>query len=979
MTSLFLSAAGERYADFVVTKCIDLKELQCTLRELLHLPSGAQIMHLENEDPENLFCLSFKTLPGSSNGAAHILEHTVLCGSRKYPVKDPFFAMNRRSLNTFMNALTGADFTCYPASSQVEKDFYNLLDVYIDAVFHPLLNEESFLQEGHRLEFVEPTNPNSALTFKGIVYNEMKGSMSAPDTRLWHELMAALVPDLPYAFNSGGDPEEIPSLTYAELISFYEQFYHPSRCLFFFYGNLPLKKHLDVLAEKALKNVPKEQPLPPIPRQKRFADPVHRETSYPISEKDLKQRTFIAFGWLTAPLIQQDDVIALTLLDAILMDTDASPLKMALLDSELCTQADAFLDTEMSEVPYAIICKGCERENSDKLEGVLKTALLKIIDQGIPEHLIDAALHQLELNRTEITGDQSPFGLSLFMRSALAKQHGCQPENALMVHALFENLLARTKDPQYLTEILRKYLLENRHFVRVIMVPDPDMATREVAAEKTMLAQMHEKLTLKEAEHLVKQAKRLADYQKLTEHQTIDCLPKVTLQDVPVLARNFSLHQIKEGNLQAFHHSCFTNHILYADLIFDLPHIAAEDLSYLHLFTTLLPEIGSAKRNYAEQLEYIQAHTGGIAAFASLHVQAADPHLMRPSFTIRGKALERKVDKLFPLIKDILTTPHFEDKERMKELILQIHTSLQNRIVRNALRYASQLALSGYSVPGYLNNALYGLPYYKTIDEIAHNIDANVSKVIDKMLQLKEQVLSLINPQLVLSCDQHAFDNLAKQQFYALGYLLPKPTSQWTGHYALPLVESQARIIAAGVAYNVEAFKSISYLNPHAPALTAASYLMENKFLHAKIREKGGAYGCGATFAPMNGFFTFHSFRDPHITSTFDAFHDAVKETAAGHFDEKDLEEAKLGVIQQFDSPIAPGTRALTAYTWLREGKTLEMRQHFRDTLLALTHKDVQHVAEKELATKFDKSIRVSFAGKELLEKDDVGLPISLI
>ncbi len=238
-----LATVGQTYKDFLVTKYFPLQELKSTLIELVHEPTGARIMHIANDDPESLFCLSFQTLPTSSNGVAHILEHTVLCGSKKYPVKDPFFAMTRRSLNTFMNALTGQDFTCYPASSQVEKDFYNLLEVYLDAVFFPELKKMSFHQEGHRLQFAE-----GKLQFQGVVYNEMKGAMTSSESRLWQAIAKHLLPNLPYAYNSGGDPLEIPSLSYEELLEFHRAFYHPSRCLFFFYGNLPLHKHLDFIA-----------------------------------------------------------------------------------------------------------------------------------------------------------------------------------------------------------------------------------------------------------------------------------------------------------------------------------------------------------------------------------------------------------------------------------------------------------------------------------------------------------------------------------------------------------------------------------------------------------------------------------------------------------------------------------------------------------------------------------------------------------
>lgn len=260
-----LTAVQQTYRDFQVVQYLRLEELQSTLIELIHEPTGAKVMHIANDDPENLFCLSFQTLPTSSNGVAHILEHTVLCGSKKFPVKDPFFSMARRSLNTYMNALTGHDFTCYPASSQIEKDFYNLLEVYIDAVFHPNLKKESFLQEGHRFAFAEPEDLNSPLVYQGIVYNEMKGAMIGPESRLWEKISEHLTPDLTYAHNSGGNPKEIPNLTLEELKEFHQTYYHPSRCLFFFYGNIPLSKHLDYLQDHALKGVQKAPQLSPLP------------------------------------------------------------------------------------------------------------------------------------------------------------------------------------------------------------------------------------------------------------------------------------------------------------------------------------------------------------------------------------------------------------------------------------------------------------------------------------------------------------------------------------------------------------------------------------------------------------------------------------------------------------------------------------------------------------------------------------------
>lgn len=974
----FLKAAGETYSDFVITKCLHLQELNCVLRELQHLPSGAQVMHIANDDPENLFCLSFQTFPSSSNGVAHILEHTVLCGSRKFPVKDPFFSMSRRSLNTFMNALTGSDFTCYPAASQNEKDFYNLLDVYIDAVFHPELKKLSFLQEGHRLEFADPKDPSTPLEFKGIVFNEMKGNLASADTRLWHALMAALVPNLPYAFNSGGDPKDIPNLTYAELVGFHETFYHPSRCLFFFYGNLPLKHHLDFIAEKALKNVPKVIPVPALPKQKRFSKPVQKEMRYPISEsEELAHRTIVSFGFLTVPLIEQEELLALTVLDSILMETDASLLKSVLLETKLCVHAEGYMDAEMSEVPYAIVCKGCDPGNVEKLESALRKALESIVQKGIPDSLIEAAIHQLEFSRLEITGDHAPFGLTLFMRSALAKQHGSDPEHSLLVHSLFKKLLEKTKDPRYLPNLIKKHFLDNPHRVRLVMHPDQHLSSEEISEEKKQLLEIQKALTDQQTTEIIQQGQELAAFQKKTELQSLDCLPKVTLNDVSPVIRDFPLKHYSHGNLKIFHHHCFTNHIVYADLICDLCHIDDADLPYVHLLTSLIPELGSGERNYIQNLEYIQAHTGGIGASCALHLQTDNPKVARPSFNLRGKVLHRKVDKLFDLMRETLLHPRLDEKNRIEELVKQLREAQLNRLNRQALRYALQLSLSGFSPASYIGEAWYGLRYFKTIELLTKNLTKNIDALLEKLLFLKERLFTFHDLHLVLGCSKEIFEKIQANAFYGLGDLAPRLSyTPWKFDFEVPAISSQARIIPSQVAFNAEAFKTVTYLHAFAPALTIAAQLFDNKILHRKIREQGGAYGCGATYSSALGHFSFHSFRDPHIASSLHTFDDAIDEIAAGHFTDQDLEEAKLGIIQQFDTPISPSSRALTAYTWLRDGKTKEMRQEFRTRLLDLTSRDLKHAVEMELLPKKQKGVIVSFAGKELLEKENAVLSL---
>ncbi|NGX45194.1 MAG: hypothetical protein K940chlam2_00337 [Chlamydiae bacterium] len=967
MSHDFLIKEGDKYKDFTLVSYTPIKELKSVLRELVHHPTGAQVMHIENEDPENLFCLSFKTLPSNSNGVAHILEHTTLCGSRLFPVKDPFFAMHRRSLNTFMNAMTGSDFTCYPASTQVEKDFYNLLDVYLDAVFHPLLKETSFLQEGHRLEFANPEDPSTPLEVKGIVYNEMKGSLSSVDNYLWHEMIARLVPDLPYAHNAGGDPKEIPDLTYRQLIEFHEAYYHPSRCLFYFYGNFPLQKHLDVLAEKALKKISPLSPLDGIGHQPRFKKPVQATLPYSTNETEgLENKSIHVFGWLTTMLQNQEEVIALTVLDSILMDTDASPLKKSLLDSGLCVSAESYIDGEMTEIPLVIVCRGAKKEAAEKLELHIRTKLGEIAREGIPFHLVESVIHQLEFGRMEITGDHSPFGLTLFMRSALAKQHGCDPKHALTLHEVFEELVEKARDPMFFTPLIEKYLLQNSHFVSLSLDPDPGFDARSIVQEKERLAKRKEKVTEKEIAHILKQTKELTTFQAIKEGASLECLPKVSLSDVPAETREFTLTSEKRGAFEIFHHDAFTNHIAYVDLIFDIPTLTLEEHFDLQMLCILSAELGVGKRTYDENLEYIQAHTGGVGAYASLQVQVNDPSTMTPTLQLRGKALERKLPQLFELLTDMIKNPRFDEETRLNELIQKVAHSMQSGLSRGAMGYASKLALSGLSPAGYLSNLWHGLPFYQEVQTLAKDTK-NYGK---RLAHIAEKIYCRGNPHLVLSCDREIYDTIDKEGFYGLPNLSMGPQSApFQYDFDLPEVPDQIRLISSQVAFTVSGQKGAGYCNPLAPPLAISTELMESKLLHHRIREQGGAYGAGASYNAIWGHFYFYTYRDPHIAHSLNSFQAAIEEIAAGNFDENDLEGAKLGIIQHLDLPISPGSRAIVSYIWQRDGKTRQRRQAFRDNLLNLSKKDIQEAVQSELLGK--KRTICIFAGEELASREN--------
>ena len=969
----FFSSVGATYRGYRVSKIVPVDEIRCTLRELIHEPTGATVLHLENDDPENLFCLSFRTYPSSSNGVAHILEHTVLCGSKKFPVKDPFFCMMRRSLHTFMNALTGSDFTCYPASTQVPQDFYNLLDVYLDAVFYPNLEELSFRQEGHRLEFTDPLDASTPLQYKGIVYNEMKGAMASANARLYNRIGQELFPDLTYGYNSGGDPKAIPDLSYDEFRAFHRDYYHPSRCLFYFYGNLPLKRHLDFLADNVLEDTQAVPDLPKLPKQKRFTQPVVAEDVYPIGpDESSEKRAYISFAWLTCDLLEQEELLALNVLDSVLMDTDASPLRYALLQSGLCTQVGSSIDDEVSEVPYVLTARGCEAESADQFEKVLRETLNRLADEGISPQLIDSAIHQLEFQRSETTGDGAPFGLDLFWRSALLRQHQGNSESGLIIHTLFAQLRGRLeKDPNYLSKLIRKHLLENPHRVRVVLRPDKELTAREFQEEQEVLSRLQESLTPEAAQQIVQQAEALYAFQKDQDNQDLTCLPRLGMADIPSETQDYPLESETIGKLKVFRHSCFTNGILYANLSYNLPFLAEDELSLVRLFTSLAAQLGCGGRDYRENLRYLHQHTGGVGLSLSTNLQATDSGSMLPTLQIRGKSLYRKVDRLFPVLKDLVQSIDLTDRERIVELLQKQQTALEASFTSHAMRYALKQSACGLDVPSRVQEAWTGLEYYRTIRQLVQDLGTQLPRLLDKMEELKERVLGLAEPHLVLACDETFYEAIREQRFFGLEDLPVRVAAPWRSEYALPACASYSHTVASPVAFTGKTLRVVGYLHQDAPALSLVGSLLENKILHQRVREKGGAYGVGAGNNPMAGHFSFYAYRDPRISTTLQAFEDAVQHIADGHFTEEDLVEAKLEVIQGADSPVAPGSRASLAYSWLRSGKTLERRQAFRDRLLAATREEVAHAVRTHLVPQLREAPTVVFAGKELLDKEN--------
>jgi Zn-dependent M16 (insulinase) family peptidase len=626
--------------EFIRSQTIDA--LKIRVEEYRHKKTGAQHIHLAADNQENVFLVALRTVPHDSTGVAHILEHTALCGSEKYPVRDPFFMMVRRSLNTFMNAFTSSDWTAYPFASQNQKDFNNLLDVYLDAVFFSRLDELDFAQEGHRIEFAETDNPNSDLVFKGVVFNEMKGAMSSVPSQIWHTLCKYLYPTTTYHFNSGGEPEDIPNLTFQELKNFYRTHYHPSNAIFMTYGDIPAKTHQEKFEAQALSRFEKLEAVISVPDEKRYHAPVAIEEFYPVEDdEDLTNKNHVVLAWLLGKTTDLEESLEAQLLSNILLDNSASPLQQALETTDLGQAPSPLCGMDDSSREMAFVCglEGCAIDDINQIEELILSTLQKVADEGVPISEVEAALHQLELQQREVGGDGYPYGLQLILTGLTSATHRGDPIALLDMDAALEGLHEKIHQPNFIQGLVKKWLLDNNHRVRLVMKPDAQLNQRIQQAEVDRLARLKAELTETEKQTIIERANALQARQVQEDDESI--LPKVGLEDIPE-----HLHYTP-GSKETFNgyplrcYSAGTNGLVYQQITLKMPALNDEQQKLLPFYCSCLTELALGEKDYLDVQRWQAEVVGGIRAFSSIRGTGDDVQKIDAYITLSAKALNR--------------------------------------------------------------------------------------------------------------------------------------------------------------------------------------------------------------------------------------------------------------------------------------------------------------------------------------------------
>ena len=958
------NAAASAIGGYAIMRREPLERLG-TYIELRHERTGARHIHIECRDDNNAFAVFFPTAPTDSTGVAHILEHVVLAGSQKYPVRDPFFSMTRRSLATFMNAFTRPDSTTYLFSTRNAKDFRNLLDVYLDATFFPQLSEDAFKQEGIRFEFEDPADPKSGLRYKGVVFNEMKGALATPGAAVERAMRKSLFKGVAYEHESGGDPEEIPNLTWQQLRQFHAFHYHPSNAFFYTYGDRPLEDTLEIVERNVLSRFERIAVDSAIPDVQRHQEPTEATEPYPAGPADDDSRKSEALvAWVTARTSDSFRMLAMNLLSEVLLGNAGSPLRKALIDSGLGTAlADGSgLHDDLREAVFGAGLKGVRAEDAERVQHVVLETLEGLADHGVDASQVDAAVHHLEFEKRERSNAGFPYALRLLFTAMPAYQHDGNPVSALNFDADLEHLQRARAEGRFFENLIRAELLDNPHRTLVTVVPDTELEERHRRAELERLANIEAQLTDSERAGIVADALRLKSEQDAKQDQSV--LPTLELSDIPMRFEDVPSRDARADGARVEFYPQPTNGITYLDMRSDFGPLTSEQKDLLPLFGRVLTQSGAAGQDYAVIAARIASHTGGVGAAAQVQSLAERDDYLQ-SFVISGRALDRNAQPFIDLLTDLVARLEI-DPHRLKEIIGEISTRLESSLAGLGFQFALLRAHSKLGSEGAINDRLQGIGMLHTMRRLARLDEAELGGVIEDLQQIRTRLFRRNSLRIVVTCEESMIPPLEELLTGLVGEL--NDDSPDGRPFTVAPIERapEARTVPTPVAFNVRVFKTVRYTHPDSPALLVLANYLRDRFLHRELREKGGAYGGYAQAGVASGTFYLGSYRDPNIVRTYDVFDQAVRWVIEDEINAEGLKEAILGACGDVDPLESPDIKGRREATNRATGFTREAREKFKQRLLRVTGDDLRRVTDAYLVGA--RAAQTTVAGPDLVE-----------
>lgn len=959
--------AGDRVCGFIVKKVTEVSDVRSLAIELEHEKSGAKMLHVYNDDAENLFAAAFRTPPQDDTGLPHILEHTVLCGSKKYPVKDPFVELLKTSLATFLNAMTYPDKTVYPCASMNEKDFFNLAGVYCDAVFHPIISEMHFKQEGHHYDFAESGNTNSPLITKGIVYNEMKGAYSDLDGTIEREEAKLLFPENAYGRDSGGDPEAIPTLTYADFKKFHEIYYHPSNAYIFSYGNIPTEKQLEFLDKEYLSAYDKIEIDTSITEQPRWSEPRSATIPYPAGENDeVDKKSAVVVAWMTNQLTDPITSFAMNLLDSYLLSNAASPLRKALVDSKLGEELtnSGYADYQRDTF-FTVGLKGTSPDKCEDIIKLIKEVCAKEAEQGLDKNKLEAAFHQLEMAALEI---QPQYPLRVMNRVLRTWIYDVEPLEHLKLQENITKLRKQYEtEPAFFEKLIKEQIVENSHQMTYVFTPDAKFNERQLLAQEEKMTQVKANMDKKQLADIAQEAQELnAMQQSENSPEAIATLPKLAISDVNPDPLEFAYEECKVNGRPFIKCNEFCSDLNYLSIGFNVSDFDSELLTYLPIFTQVLTKMGVGDLDYAAAAEKEAACCSGVNASVDAFGRIDDFNTPNPVVLLTVKGLQRKLPQMLEAIKTRIFEVDLSDKDRLFDILTQARVQHRASIIYNGNSYATSYAASSLSASSSLKEKFSGVSLVRLYDELVDNF--NPEKLLGIFTRIKNE---LINSQRLSACA--AGKGIGEIENWYSSIITEMESRELTSAQ-ITSNPNKIQIIGlatpADVAFVARAMPGVTGVSKHAPALSLLGMNLSFGYLWNEVRAKRGAYGCRASSNTLAGYFSFASYRDPFINETL-ATYDKVSDYVMQDMDlsANAVEQAIIGTIKTIDVPWRPAQIISAAHSRFLAGSNYQFRQDYRKRLLSVTGDSIKEAVEEVLLKGMQNAPICIISSKEKLQQ----------
>lgn len=922
---------------FELIESREIKEIKTTAHRYLHKKSGADLVFFECKDDNKAFNIAFKTIPEDNTGCPHILEHSVLNGSESFPAKGTFMELVKGSLNTFINAMTSSDWTTYPIASTNNKDFMNLMKVYLDAVLKPCIYKEPRIldQEGWHFELNEP---KGEIEYKGVVYNEMKGAFSSVDSIVTRFCTHAQFPDTPYGFESGGVPEEIPQLTQEKFTAFHQKYYHPSNSKIALYGNLDIEQALEMIDRDYLSKFEDTGIKIEMPLQKPFTKMKKIDLEYPLADgNDPDGKYYLAlnytYGKVTDPFLAE----TISVLADLLMNSPASPLKRVIRESGLCQDSRIYTSTDILQPTVSIICKQVKKENIDKLAKLINGELKRIVKEGFDKKQIEAILNAREFFLREAQMQRFPKGLYYLFSVMGYWMHGGDPASGLA----FEHFLAELRRGQtepYFETLIEKMMISNKHASQITFVPVPGLIAKQDAETKATLAEYKKSLSKKQITELVKKTQDLLEWQEVPDSQEdIEKIPLLSLSDVNPKAAEIPCIKETWKEFTLLKHPINTNGIVYFKAYFDLSHLAEEELPWLMVYTHLLGQVDSENYSYSDLANEIQTHTGGVNLTLDIISNYQVPDDIIPKLVLSGKAVSSKSRKLMELAAEYTMKPVFDNPEKIKSLIRELKARQEAQLIQGGASIAIKRMFAPFSQIHNWQDKIHGLDFYKFLVELESKLETEITDIIEELAWVRKTFFTTKNLLLSITANEEAIPEV----FEELGALLQHVSTE---EYAAIPHEFSTKNVNEGIPAPVKIQYVVKGGNffrkgyPYSGKLRVLSNILSNEYLYKELRVKGGAYGGGAGFT-LDGYQYFYSYRDPNLKESLEVY-DRVPEFIRNfECSNREMDKYILGEISDLDYPKTPENAGY---------------QSDLDFITGFTHADRQQIRDEVLSTKLD-------------------------